>query len=54
MSSRKPAVLAAVVFVDLNSAVLLLTEDDAFALVMDVAQGPGEVTEIARRLRLSD
>lgn len=41
-----------VVFLDLNQSQPELTDDEAFMLTMDVAQGMLEVPEIATRLRL--
>lgn len=46
--------LAAVVFLDLNSAAPQVTQDTAFDLVMDVARGDADVEEIAQRLRVTD
>ena len=43
--------LAATVFLDLNGQAVDLAEDDAFDLVMTVAQGELDVDEIAARLR---
>lgn len=42
--------LAAVVFLDINGLEVDLTDDDAFELVMAVAEGRMEVGEIADRL----
>ena len=44
--------LAAVVFLDLNGRAPDLTDEQAFALVMDVAEGNVEVVEIATRLQV--
>lgn len=49
--NKRLAWLATVVFLDLNSASPVITDDEAFALVMDVAKGQADVPEIARRLR---
>lgn len=45
--------LAVVVFLDLNDAEPLVGDEQAFALVMDVAAGDMSVDEIARRLRVA-
>lgn len=50
--NKRIAWLAAVVFLDLNGAAPDLTNDAAFALVMDVAAGVADVQEIADRLRV--
>lgn len=42
--------LATVVFLDLNSQPVELEGDDAFGLVIDVAEGRLDVEEIAKRL----
>jgi death-on-curing protein len=42
--------LATTVFLDLNGEAVDLADDDAFQLVMDVAEGGVEVEEIADRL----
>ena len=44
--------LATVVFTDLNGQAPDLTDDDAFDLVMDVAQGLDDLDQIVVRLRL--
>ena len=44
--------LATVVFLDVNGRAVDLDEDEAFALVMDVAEGRLEVEAIALRLSL--
>jgi death-on-curing protein len=49
---KRLALLATLVFLDLDGAALDLTDDAAFTLVMDVASGAAEVAEIAERLRL--
>ncbi len=43
--------LAVTVFLDLNSAEVLLDDEDAFSLVMDVAAGRIDLAEIIARLR---
>ena len=43
--------LATVVFLDLNDRSPKLDDDEAFALVWQVADGLDDVEEIARRLR---
>ena len=45
--------LATLVFLDLNDAMPRVTEDEAFTLVMDVAAGRLDLSEIASRLRVS-
>jgi death on curing protein len=50
--NKRLAWLATVVFLDLNAHETGLTEDLAFALVMDVSEGRAEVPEIATRLAL--
>lgn len=44
--------LATVVFLDINGSEPEITDDEAFALTMEVAQGVLEVPEIATRLRV--
>lgn len=51
--NKRLAWLATVVFLDLNQQRPDLTDDAAFDLVMDVAQGAAEVEEIAERLRVT-
>lgn len=51
--NKRLAWLATVVFLDLNQQWPDLTDDAAFDLVIDVAQGAAEVEEIAERLRLT-
>lgn len=51
--NKRLAWLATVTFLDLNSRAPDLTKDDAFDLVMDVATGALDVTEIAERLRVA-
>jgi death on curing protein len=48
--NKRLAWLAAVVFLDVNGHVVELADDDAFALVMEVAEGTLDVEQIARRL----
>lgn len=50
--NKRIAWLAAVVFLDLNGAAPDVTDDAAFDLVIDVAEGVAEVPEIADRLRV--
>ena len=45
--NKRLAWLAATVFLDLNSVVVTLSDDDAFELVMRVAEGPADVEDIA-------
>ncbi|MPZ95607.1 MAG: alcohol dehydrogenase [Propionibacteriales bacterium] len=52
--NKRLAWLATVVFLDLNSCGPDLTDDAAFDLVMRVADGSRDVTEIAEQLRVSD
>jgi len=49
--NKRLAWLATVVFLDLNGLAVDLSDDQAFDLVMDAAQGAVDVPEIARRLR---
>lgn len=49
--NKRIALLAAVVFLDLNGRTVSLTDDEAFDLVMAAAQGQIDVDEIAVRLR---
>lgn len=49
--STRLAWLAATVFLDLNGARTGLTQEEAFTLVMAVAEGDADVAEIAERLR---
>lgn len=42
------------VFLDLSGREPDLSYDDAFDLVMDVAQGSAEIAEIAERLRVTE
>jgi death on curing protein len=51
--NKRIAWLASVVFLDLNEAEPGVDDDDAFALVMDVAKGTLEVDEIAERLQVT-
>lgn len=48
--NKRLAWLAAVVFLDLNDTAPGVTDDEAFELVMEVAQGTADVEEIAERL----
>jgi death-on-curing protein len=48
--NKRLAWLAAVVFLDVNGHVVEMADDDAFALVMEVAEGTLDVEQIARRL----
>lgn len=50
--NKRLAWLATVVFTDLNGHEPNLSDDEAFALVMDAAQSSVEVLEIADRLHL--
>jgi death on curing protein len=45
--NKRLAWLASMVFLDLNSVVVTLSEDDAFDLVMRVAEGSADVEDIA-------
>jgi len=45
--NKRLAWLAATVFLDLNSVVVTLSDDDAFELVMRVAEGSADVEAIA-------
>ena len=51
--NKRLAWLATVVFLDLNGKDVVLSDDEAFALVMDVAAGAVELTEIVERLATS-
>lgn len=51
--NKRLAWLATVVFLDLNGHEVSLTDDEAFQLVMDVAEGTADVEEIAGGLGLS-
>lgn len=48
--NKRLGLLAAVVFLDLNGVPVTLSDDEAFALVMSVAQGELDVEQIAVRL----
>lgn len=48
--NKRLAWLATVVFLDLNDLVPGMSDDEAFALVMDVAEGSADVKQIAQRL----
>ena len=50
--NKRLAWLATVVFLDLNGYEPDVSDDEAFHLVMDVAQGTVELAEIASRLRV--
>ncbi len=50
--NKRLAWLATVVFLDINRYEPHVTDDEAFALVMDAAQGTVELDEIAGRLRV--
>lgn len=50
--NKRLAFLATVVFLDLNGRRPELSDDDAVALVVDVAKGVAEVEEIADRLQV--
>jgi death-on-curing protein len=50
--NKRLAWLATVVFLDLNGFEPEVSDDEAFDLVMDVAQGTVELAEITRRLRI--
>jgi death-on-curing protein len=51
--NKRIAWLATVVFLDLTEAEPAVNDDEAFDLVMDVAQGALEVGAIAERLRVT-
>jgi death on curing protein len=48
--NKRLAWLAAIVFLDLNGYTVELADDDAFQLVMDVAEGTLDVEGIAERI----
>lgn len=48
--NKRSGWLATVVFLDVNGHAVELVEDDAFDLVMDIADGQLDVEEIAHRL----
>ena len=50
--NKRLAWLATVVFLDLNGRESVISNDDAFDLVMDVSQGNADVGEIASRLHV--
>ncbi|MGO9560302.1 MAG: type II toxin-antitoxin system death-on-curing family toxin [Acidimicrobiales bacterium] len=52
--NKRLAWLATVVFLDLNGYAPDVTDDEAFGLVIDVAESKAEVEEIATRLRLRE
>lgn len=51
--NKRLAWLATVVFLDLNGHETTRSDDRAFELVMDVAQGNADIAEIASRLQAS-
>jgi death-on-curing protein len=51
--NKRLALLAAVVFLELNGFVIDMPDDDVFELVMDVARGVIEVEAIAERMVLA-
>ncbi len=51
--NKRLAWLAAVVFLDLNDSGTELSDDEAFTLVMEAAEGKLDVEQIAARLRLT-
>lgn len=51
--NKRVAWLATVVFLDLNSYQPDLSDDEAFELVMEVAEGAVDVEQIAHRLRIA-
>ena len=51
--NKRLALLAAVVFMRINGAVLDLTDDEAFDLTMSVAAGALDAEGICKRLRLA-
>ena len=51
--NKRLAWLSTVVFLDLNRHLADLADDAAFSLVVDVASGARDVTEIAVRLRVA-
>lgn len=48
--NKRLALLATVVFLDLNGVAPGIGDEEMFTLVMDVATGAAEVDEISRRL----
>lgn len=50
--NKRLALLAAVVFLDLNGVAPGIGDEEMFALVMDVATGAAEVNEISQRLNV--
>ncbi len=48
--NKRLAWLSTVVFLDLNDLAPSVTDDEAFALVVDVAEGIADVGQIAARL----
>lgn len=51
--NKRLAWLSTVVFLDLNERTTGVTDDQAFQLVMDVAQGTADVEAVAERLQIS-
>ena len=51
--NKRVAWLATVVFLDLNSYEPDLSDDEAFELVMEIAEGAVDVEQIAHRLRIA-
>jgi death-on-curing protein len=51
--NKRVAWLATVVFLDLNSYEPDLSDDEAFELVMEIAEGVVDVEQIAHRLRIA-
>lgn len=51
--NKRLAWLAAVVFLDLNGCAPNIRDNEAFRLVMDVAEGTADVEEIAQRLQVT-
>ncbi len=52
--NKRLAYLATVVFLDVNGVEVMLTDDEAFELVMRAASGDLHVDEIAQQLRQCD
>ena len=52
--NKRLAWLATVVFLDLNGWEVTLDDDEAFALVVDVARGAADVDDIVQRLRVAE
>ena len=51
--NKRVAWLATIVFLDLNSYEPDLSDDEAFELVMEIAEGAVDVEQIAHRLRIA-